>query len=331
MDTAHLLALPFDQYQRYTAAAQVAEQIRDQLGQARLRVLDVGGYFRIRQGSSILPLVHFLPQDQVFVVDLVAAPLPNYSQASGLSLPFGDKAFDLVVSCDTLEHIVLGKRLAFLSELLRVADRYVLLAAPFDSELNRQAERLLYQYITSQGRHQDQLEEHLKQGLPCIDTLCAYLAERGLASVAFADGYLHNWLAMMLLKHTTGLSRDFHQHLDRYYNLHFSPGDRREPAYRHVFVIAQPGGEALLANIAEISQTTTSPPTSPALDFAEDLIELLKLSEPETPAGLDVRALERENARLRRLVGRYEQGRFIRLMHWLKIQRSCLRKEHRGR
>ena len=330
MDTADLLALPFDQYQRYTAAAQIAEQIRDHLGQARLCVLDVGGYFRIRQGSSILPLVHFLPQDQVFVVDLVAASLPNYSQASGLSLPFGDKAFDLVVSCDTLEHVVPGNRLAFLSELLRVADRYVLLAAPFDGELNRQAECILYQYITSQGRHQDQLKEHLEHGLPCIDTLRAYLAERGLASVDFADGYLHNWLAMMLLKHTTGHSRDFHRQLDRYYNLYFSPGDRREPAYRHVFVIAQPGGEALLADIAESSQTTTSPPSSPVLGFVEDLIELLELSQPEVAADSDVRTLERENTRLRRLVERYEQGRFIRLMHWLKIQCSRLRNGHPG-
>ncbi len=331
MDTAHLLALPFDQYQRYTAAAQVAEQIRDHLGRARLCVLDVGGYFRIGKGSSILPLVQFLPQDQVFVVDLEAASLANYSQASGLSLPFGDKAFDLVVSCDTLEHIVPGNRLAFLSELLRVADRYVLLAAPFDSELNRQAECILHQYITSQGRHQDQLEEHLKHGLPCIDTLRAYLAERGLASVDFADGYLRNWLVIMLLKHTTGQSREFHRQLDRYYNLYFSPGDRREPAYRQVFVIAQPGSEALLANIAQSFRTTTSPPTRPALGFAEDLIELLKLSQPKIPAGSDVRALERENIRLRRLVERYEQGRFIRLMRWLKIQRSRLGKGYLGR
>ena len=331
MDTAHLLALPFDQYQRYTAAAQVVEQIRDHLGRARLCVLDVGGYFRIGQDSSILPLVHFLPQDQVFVVDLVAASLPNYSQASGLSLPFGDKAFDLVVSCDTLEHIVPGDRLAFLSELLRVADRYVLLVAPFDSELNRQAESILYQYILSQGRRQDQLEEHLKHGLPCIETVRAYLAERGFESVGFADGYLHNWLAMMLFKHTTGQSRDFHRQLDRYYNLHFSPGDRREPAYRHGFVIAQPGGEALLADISESLRTSASPLPSPALEFAEDLIELLKLSQPEVSAGLEVTALEKENIRLRRLVERYEQGRFIRLMRWLKTRRSRLRIGHAGR
>jgi SAM-dependent methyltransferase len=331
MDTAHLLELPFDQYQRYTAVTQVAEQIRDHLGRARLCVLDVGGYFRMGRGPSILPLVHFLPQDQVFVIDVVDASMPNYSRASGLSLPFGDRAFDLVVSCDTLEHIGPGNRLAFLSELLRVADRYVMLAAPFDSELNRQAERILYQYITSQGRQQDQLEEHLKHGLPCIDTLRAYLAERGLASVDFADGYVHNWLVMMLLKHSPGHSRDFHRQLDRYYNLYFSPGDRREPAYRHVFVIAQAGGEALLADIGESFRTTTSPPTSPALGFAEDLIELLKLSQPEVPAGLDAKALERENARLRRLVERYEQGHFIRLMRWLKIQRSRLRKGHPSR
>jgi 2-polyprenyl-3-methyl-5-hydroxy-6-metoxy-1,4-benzoquinol methylase len=99
------LALPFDQYQRYTAITQVADLIRPSLARARLRVLDVGGYFHTRLGFGILPSTHFLSGDQVFAVDLVAEKLPGYSLATGLALPFGDAAFDLVVNCDTLEHV----------------------------------------------------------------------------------------------------------------------------------------------------------------------------------------------------------------------------------
>jgi SAM-dependent methyltransferase len=328
------LALPFDQYQRYTAVAQIADQVRTRLGQSHLRVLDVGGFYRTRLGQSILPLVHFLPQDQVLAVDLIAKPLPNYALASGRSLPFGNQAFDLVVSCDTLEHVLPADRPAFVDELLRVACHYLVLIAPFDSELTRQAERTLSEYMIAQGIHHEQLQEHLDHGLPTVADLGSIFAKHGLAATDFADGYLPNWLAMMLIKHTPGESLDFHLNLDRYYNRHFSPSDRREPAYRHVFVVAKPGDEALLPNIADVAQLTDPVHASPDLGFAVDLIDLLDQSQPtaltktlrQTQIQLaDARsrlaALESENARLRQLVAGYERGRFIRFMRWLHNQR----------
>ncbi len=328
------LALPFDQYQRYAAAAQIADEIRAYLERPRLRVLDVGGFSRTQRGHSILPLAHFLPKDLVVAVDLVAEPIPGYALASGLSLPFGYRAFDLAVSCDTLEHILPSCRATFLDELLRVTKDFLILIAPFDSELNRQAERTLHDYLTAKGMTSQPLEEHLERGLPSLDSLRTQLAGRGLVALDLPDGYLPHWLAMMLTTLTLKRPPSFQQALNRYYNRYFAPYDRREPAYRHVLLVAQPGNEALLPTVAHSFHATETLSVAAVPGLAGDLIELLERSQepvPETRSRLQ--ALETENARLRRVIAGYERGRFIRTMGWVhnrrnRLKRYLLRKEH---
>lgn len=325
MSAVDLLALPFDQYQRYTSVAEIAGLIRTTLNRSALRVLDVGGFYRTRRGEQILPLVHFLPQDWVLAVDLIPDLLPNYILASGLALPFDDRAFDLVVSCDTLEHIHPTLRPKFVEELLRVASHYLVLIAPFENGYTRTAERILVQYMTSQGMQSQPLQEHLAHDLPDRDEVRTELAKRGLESVDFADGYLPHWLTMMLIKHTPGQSLDFHLDLDRYYNRYYTHEDRREPGYRRVFVVAKPGNEALLPAIASKLRPTDSSPAGPDFGFAADLIGLLTQSQIEAAnARSRIAALESENARLRQLVADYDRGRFIQAMRWLHEQRNRL-------
>ncbi len=316
MSTPDALALPFDQFQRYRAAAQVADLVRIHLDRTQLHILDVGGLSLGLYGDCTLPLVQFIPQDDVFAVDVVARSLPNYSLASGLSLPFGDKRFDLVVTCDTLEHIPPDGRSAFLAELLRVANCYLVLTAPFDSDSNREAERILQEYLTARQVICPPLQEHAEHGLPSIDGLRAELSERCLAAVDFADGYLPHWLAMMLVTFTPGQSQTFHQALNRYYNTYFSPGDRMEPAYRHVFVVALPGNEALLPTITSALAPAAPQVGSSDLGFAADLIDVLMTHGQDSASQLlqQLHALEVENLRLQQLVTGYEQGRFMRLM-----------------
>ena len=331
------LTLPFDQYQRYTAAAQVAAGLRDYLGRPRLTVLDVGGFFRTRRGKDIRPAALFLPADRVFAVDLAVASLPCYALARGEALPFGRRAFDLVIACDTLEHVPPARRPAFVDELLRVASHAVLLIAPFDSPATRLAERVVYEYLIAQGYQQVQLKEHLDNGLPQVQDLRALLTERGLPFLDFADGYLPHWLLMMLIKHTPGQSLDFHLDLDRYYNLTLSPGDRREPAYRRGFVIVRPEHQALLTDLTVRLQPAASPPDSTAWGFLTGLFSLLNQgqmaatvrAQHETArqqAEMQERlaALQAENARLREQIAAYEQGRFIRSMRRLAAWRARL-------
>jgi hypothetical protein len=181
--------------------------------------------------------------------------------------------------------------------------------------------------MASQGIRHQQLLEHLAHDLPDRDAFERELAERGLESVDFADGYLPHWLAMMLIKHTPGQSLDFHLDLDRYYNRHYTPGDRREPAYRRVFVVAEPGGEALLSAVASHLRDTDRSPVTPDMSFAPDLIDLLfQIQAEAASAGSRIAALEDENARLRQLVADYDRGRFIQATRWLHAQRSRLTK-----
>jgi SAM-dependent methyltransferase len=323
MSSVDLLALPFDQYQRYTAIAQIAELVRADLNRPALRVLDVGGFYRTRGGQKILPLRHFLPHDWTLAADLVPDPLPHYILASGFALPFGGRAFDLVVSCDTLEHIHPASRSKFVDELLRVAGHCMVLIAPFENGYTRQAEHILDQYMASQGIRHQQLLEHLAHDLPDPGAFERELAERGLESVDFADGYLPHWLTMMLIKHTPGQSLNFHLDLDRYYNRYYTPGDRKEPAYRRVFVVVKPGGEALLSAVASHLRDTDPSAVTPDMSFAPNLIDLLyQIQAAAASAGSRIAALESENARLRRLVADYDRGRFMQAMRWLHKQRQ---------
>ena len=334
-----LLALPFDLYQRYTVVSQTADLLRVSLGHSLLRVLDVGGFYRTRWGESILPLSHFSPNDWVVAADMVSGTLPGYVVSSGEFLPFADGSFDLVVSCDTLEHVPAERRWAFVEELLRVARHCTVIVAPLSSVPTVQAERILGEYLASHGLGHEQLQEHVQLGLPDGDGLRSKLAERNLAFVDFADGYLHHWLAMMLVKHTPGFSLDFHLDLDRYYNRHFSPYDRREPSYRHVFVVTQPGSGDLLPAIADNFCTPSGPPASSEFSFLADLLQVLSMAQPSAPvkaleatddqlAALQSRvtALEDERRSLQQIIAGYEQGRFMRFMRWLHLQRSGVRR-----
>jgi hypothetical protein len=317
--SSDLLTLPFDQFQRYAAVVEVADSLRAYLSQPQLNVLDVGGFHRTRDCQARLPLVQFLPSDLTVATDLAESVLPNYVRASGAVLPFGSEVFELVVSCDTLEHVPPSSRSAFVHELLRVASHCVVLIFPFESEHNQRAERILRDYLAGYDCTHGPLEEHFELGLPTVGDLRTMMGERGLAAVEFADGYLPNWLAMMMVQLTPETSLAFLAQLNRFYNRHFSADDRREPAYRRVFVIAKPGHEELLPTV---SRAAGSRPEAgfPRPDFAPDLGCVLEQAQSDEHKRLD--SLRIENARLLRMLEGYEQGRFIRFMRWLHSWRN---------
>jgi len=323
-----LLTLPFDQYQRYRVVVEVADSIRVHLGRFQLRILDVGGFHLTREGRPLLPVTHFLPSDFTVTTDLADGIPPNYVRASGVTLPFQSEAFDLVVTCDALEHVPPADRAAFVAELLRVASHCVLLIAPFYSEPARHAERIVRQHLIARSCAHRQLEEHFEHGLPSAEDLRALLAESGLAAIEFADGYLPRWLAMITMQLAEGTSLAFLAHLNRFYNRHFSPDDRREPAYRRVFVIAKADREEILPAVSRVAEP---PPADgfPRPEFDTDLACVLQQARRDGQARLA--SLEAENERLRRVIEGYEQGRFIRLMRWLHGLRERLTGRSYGR
>ena len=99
------------------------------------------------------------------------------------ALPFRDRSIEVIVSCDVLEHIPRTERLEALSEMVRVARRQIIVAAPC-GRLAHQAEEevaQVYREKTNEGHRW--LQEHLDHGLPDATEL-----EATIRSLAEAQG-----------------------------------------------------------------------------------------------------------------------------------------------
>lgn len=82
------------------------------------------------------------------------------------ALPFRDQSIEVVVSCDVLEHIPEAGRLAALSEMVRVARRQVIVAAPCGRLAHQAEEEVAQIYREKHNEGHPWLQEHLDHGLP---------------------------------------------------------------------------------------------------------------------------------------------------------------------
>ena len=228
----------FDRYSRYGA---LTRALRATLGPGRWRVLDVG------DGSGYL--LAFDGGFDAVALDLQVAPdpLPGSVRVigDGARLPWADGTFDAVVSSDTLEHVPPAARPSFIAELARVSRDVVVLAAPFDTPGVAGAEELVRRFaLLVTSRAQDQLEEHLENGLPELDITREQLAAGGAEVVMAGNGNLFDWVQMMLLKHQL-LARPalgpLEAGYDIAYNALFAGRDGVSPYYRHLFVARRNG------------------------------------------------------------------------------------------
>ena len=237
-----LLDYPFDLYQRTRDITHIVETIAKETGKETLRILDVGGFRIDADERENLLLKEFLPAHQIYSLDVEDSSIPGYIRGDGTQLPFKDKAFDVVVSSDVLEHIPGDARIAFMENLLRTAREFVILGAPFYSESNALAEDILFEYIRKVLHvQQAQLKEHIDFRLPQTETLAKWFREQNLEYITINSGLLNNWLLMMMVKHylmTIPGSDNLHIKIDRFYNMNFYESDHREPGYRKIFVAA---------------------------------------------------------------------------------------------
>jgi len=155
---------PFDVLQRFQAIADAlaALPLRDvDASSSAHLVLDVGGfpgrladYMRGRGFSTL-------------TIDTPACDRDDYVQGRGESLPFADASFPVVVTSDTLEHIPPAARASFLSELARVAKRWVIVSGPLYSPIvDHVEERLDSLYRNMHAAPHPWLVEHREYGLP---------------------------------------------------------------------------------------------------------------------------------------------------------------------
>jgi O-antigen biosynthesis protein len=287
-----LLSLPFDQYERYALTKRFAELIWP-AGSPPIRVLDVGG------NSS--PLKHLLPGQVVLLADLeppgTLRGLPllhdGYVQADGARLPFADDTFELVASHDTLEHVPQAARSNFLSELLRVSRRFVVVNGPVYHPQTARAERLLARFVgersTDEGRF---IREHLQLGLPAREAIEGLFADERADFVAVSNGRLAEWLGMHLARQLTSLlpSDRLGEGLDRAFNRVLAPNDLGGLCYREAYLVAvRPEDADTLSEIRDAMTPSTgasereSEVLAEALTILEDYVE----SMPEDAMGRD--------------------------------------------
>jgi hypothetical protein len=147
--------LGYDTYERHRMVAKLANKNASS-------ILDIGG------GEGLLST--FLGK-QVLVVNLTQGDV----RANGLSIPFANSTFEIVSSLDVLEHIPKLRRHQFISELLRVGQKQVIICAPYGSEVHSKVEKQVMQQIEKNGDIDKMLAEHVLYGLPTLEEVCSYI------------------------------------------------------------------------------------------------------------------------------------------------------------
>lgn len=143
------LLLPYDVYSRHKIVAQLIHRFGT--------VLDVGG--------SLKELGQFLPPNiRMFTADVVGGDVLY----DGKHLPFKDKSVATVVSIDTVEHIPSSSRQELIQELVRIAKKRVVIAAPMGTKAHIRAEKNELEYQKSHRHPDHYLVEHVQYGLPTM-------------------------------------------------------------------------------------------------------------------------------------------------------------------
>lgn len=299
---AALLRIPFDQYGRYRMVQEAVATIQQTLNREQLRILDVGGYYQEADGTPRLPSQQFLGTYDLTVLDVVPCDLPGYVQGDGTNLAYSDKSFDLVISCDTLEHIPPDLRERFIRELVRVARYGVLLICPFGDYRVVLAEQVLFAYIQAElhAKH-DQLLEHRDNGLPELPLVMKIFTTAGCDLHEYPSGDLHAWLPMMLAKHYllrfAEAPPELHYGLDELYNRSYALAERREPAYRRLIVAAIDNANDWLAAVDAVLEPTVvrDAVIQPEMwhNLAMQVLELLQLQMANRQEEWRVQELQR--------------------------------------
>lgn len=144
--------LPFDVYIRHKFVSWFLQE--------NLSVLDVGG--------SLSKIEDFIKLKKFRTADIKNADIIY----DGKKLPLKAQSFDVVVSLDTLEHLQRSKRCEFVKELLRVAGKRVVIAAPLGTKKHINYEQKLIKSLRVAKRQVPRfLSEHVENGLPTLEEI----------------------------------------------------------------------------------------------------------------------------------------------------------------
>lgn len=197
-------------------------------------VLDVGGY--------PCYMARAFTDRKVVTADMYDNGHAPYVKASGAALPFPDKAFNVTIACDVLEHVPAPFRESFLTELARVSAHAVIVAGPYTTPGTAKAETTVRELLPESSPAQMWLAEHAECGLPSMEDAITTFKGTGATQVsALPVGSLTEW--MLFFAGQAASERDHRtaeamkRFISQYNQLHINPGvANRAPAYRHAIV-----------------------------------------------------------------------------------------------
>ncbi len=102
-------------------------------------------------------------------------PLMTALNASGLRTPFADRSRPCVISVDMLEHVPRDVRQAAVDELVRIAGRMLVIAAPVGKLAEKHDREVAARFREVRGAEYRYLREHLEYGLPSEEELRGYV------------------------------------------------------------------------------------------------------------------------------------------------------------
>jgi ubiquinone/menaquinone biosynthesis C-methylase UbiE len=218
-----------DQWSRYAYVVKEIKRLK-----TKGKILEVGS-----GGSGIMSF--FYSQDyEIFLVDIRENVFKGLKGAhcivgDGCRLPFRDKAFDIVISVDVIEHIPKPIRHNFYKELLRVANEEIILSCPLQSNdgmFQGKNYDIVFQtlYEKIHGVKEPNTAQHIVAGHPTLEEI----------KKEFSDPIIHGfkncevWLKYMLCSHKPllGLFCGF------LYYLLWKKDDKKPPFHGAIIVIS---------------------------------------------------------------------------------------------
>ena len=126
-------------------------------------------------GCGELGLKAFIPGAKIKGIDILSRDTVSsgldYVEGSIIKMPFEDRSYDIAVSVDVLEHLPASLREDAIRELVRVANKAVVITFP-DGERAGAIDEVFMTNLKRRGSDiPDWLDEHLREPYPQADTV----------------------------------------------------------------------------------------------------------------------------------------------------------------
>lgn len=126
-------------------------------------------------GCGEFGLSGFVPSKNIIGVDVLPTDVQidgfQFVHASIISLPFADRSFSVAASVDVLEHLPGNIRTEAVKQLVRTADKVILVAFP-SGKVAREIDEVFNQELVDAGQAiPDWLSEHLDNPYPDADAV----------------------------------------------------------------------------------------------------------------------------------------------------------------